>query len=180
MIETPRLVLRQWRDKDIEPYCQLCADPEVMRYFPSVLTDQESADQIARFRELINQNGWGFWALELKQNHELIGMVGLHYQDSNSGLPNAPLLEIGWRLSAKYWGNGYAPEAARAALNYGFEHVVDGLGLAEIHAFTAGVNLPSQRVMEKIGMSNTGNDFLHPKLERDHWLAPHVLYSILK
>ena len=98
----------------------------------------------------------------------------MHYKAADSGIPNAPLVEVGWRLGAEFWGKGYAPEAARAALGYAFTT----LGLEAVYAFTALPNRASRRVMEKIGMVDTGEDFDHPDLPEEHWLARHCLYRI--
>jgi RimJ/RimL family protein N-acetyltransferase len=176
IMNTERLILRQWKDSDLVPYSKINADPEVMRFFPTVLSDEESNSQALRGRGLIDKNGWGFWAVELKSTGQFIGFVGLHRQDCESGIPNAPLLEIGWRLSANSWGNGFAPEAARSALRFAFEELDE----PEIYSFTVISNLPSKRVMQKIGMSDTGQDFNHPKLPNGHRLERHCLYKITK
>ena len=99
--------------------------------------------------------------------------VGLH---SPQGLPCCPCVEVGWRLAKEHWGNGYATEAAKAALSYGFET----LELAQIVAFTAVPNLRSQAVMLRLGMANTGNNFLHPAITHGHPLQEHVLYAIAR
>lgn len=176
MIETPRLRLRQWQQADLVPYRRICANKNVMRYFPSPLTTEQSDAQVAVIQQLIEQRGWGFWALEVKQTQEFIGFVGLHQQTQESGIPNSPLVEIGWRLDSNHWGKGYAPEAARAVLAYAFTE----LNLQKVYSFTALLNNPSQRVMEKIGMVNMGQDFDHPKLPSGHPLTRHCLYSITR
>ncbi|MGF1701460.1 GNAT family N-acetyltransferase [Photobacterium makurazakiensis] len=174
MIETDRLILRQWRDSDLAPFAEMNRDPKVMTYFPSLLSARESNELAERFQRLIVDKGWGFWALEQKNTGLFLGFVGLHFQEEGSGIPNAPLVEIGWRLCSSSWGNGFAPEAAKAALAFAF----DTLNLSEVYAFTALQNLPSKRVMEKIGMHNTHQDFNHPKLPKGHPLERHCLYRI--
>ncbi|MGR5142241.1 GNAT family N-acetyltransferase [Photobacterium sp. DNB23_23_1] len=173
-LETDRLILRQWKRDDYPDYANLNADPTVMQYFPAVLSQQESDAQAARITQLIAERGWGFWAAELKSTGKFIGFVGLHSQDLHSGIPNAPFVEIGWRLAKVHWGKGYAPEAARKALQYAFEQ----LRVPSVYAFTALPNTPSQRVMDKIGMVNIGQDFNHPKLPQGHSLQRHCLYQI--
>ncbi|AJR06189.1 N-acetyltransferase [Photobacterium gaetbulicola] len=175
-LETERLILRQWKREDYPDYARLNADPTVMMYFPAVLSRQESEAQAARITQLIAENGWGFWAAELKATGQFIGFVGLHRQDELSGIPNAPFIEIGWRLAKEYWGKGYAPEAARRALQFAFEQ----LSAPSIYAFTALPNTPSQRVMDKIGMTNIGQDFDHPKLPVGHHLRRHCLYQVTR
>lgn len=173
-LETQRLTLRQWQPADYSIFAQMNADREVMRYFPKTLTKQTS-DLIAnKCQQLIEDNGWGFWAVSLKDDKrdKFIGMVGLNqvHQD----MPFAPNVEIGWRLHKDYWRNGYALEAAQAALKFAFEV----LQLEEVMAFTAVVNEPSQRLMQRLGMSNTQQDFYHPMLDANHPLATHVLYKM--
>lgn len=173
-LKTKRLILRNWTDADLEPYCDMCADQDVMRYFPSVLTRQESMDMAKKIRSLISARGWGFWAVELKEHSGFIGFVGLHVPKPY--LPFSTCVEVGWRLRKEYWGNGYASEAAKASIDFGFSK----LKLNEIVAFTAAINRPSIRVMERIGMSNTGLDFEHPDVPISSELTHHVLYKISK
>lgn len=172
-LTTKRLKLRQWQDKDYEPFFnQLSADPKVMEYFPSTLDKVTSDKLIDKMRELIAEQGWGFWAVELKTG-ELIGFVGLHRPIAE--LPFSPCVEIGWRLASKYWGNGYAPEAAKAALKFGFEE----LALDEIVSFTTLQNQRSQTVMKKLGFELSG-EFDHPALATDSSLLRHCLYRLSK
>lgn len=173
-LETTRLVLRQWCDADKNPLYQMCSDPQVMRYFPAPLSREQSDELFERASGLIDANGWGFWAVELKESGEFIGFVGLHFQDADSGIPCAPLTEIGWRLSKDHWLKGYASEAAVEVLRFAFTE----LDLQEVYAFTTVTNTPSQQVMLKIGMANTRLDFDHPKLEKEHPLVRHCLYKI--
>lgn len=173
-LETKRLILRNWTDADLEPFSEMCADHDVMKYFPSVLTSEESMDMARKIRSLISARDWGFWAVELKENSRFIGFVGLHVPKPY--LPFSPCVEIGWRLSKEYWGNGYASEAAKVSVDFGFSQ----LKLNEIVAFTAAINRPSIRVMERIGMSNTGLDFVHPDVPVNSKLSHHVLFKISK
>lgn len=176
MLETKRLILRQWQDADYPHFARMCADPEVMKYFPSVLTESESHQLADRIRALIDKNGWGFWAVELKSTREFIGFVGLNAQDGESGLPNAPMLEIGWRTASQHWHKGYATEAAEQAIRYAFFV----LGVDDVYSFTAKANIPSQMVMKRLGMVNTCMDFNHPRLPEGHELQCHCLYKIGK
>lgn len=173
-METQRLLLRQWCEQDKRPYARLTSDLQVMRYFPATLTRAQSDEQAEQIQTLIAKNGWGFWAVELKSTGEFIGLVGLHYQDEHSGLPCAPMIEIGWRLDTRHWRQGYATEAAQRALLFAFEE----LQADKVYAFTALQNVPSQAVMGKLGMRNVHQDFDHPKLAKDHILARHCLYCL--
>lgn len=176
-IETDRLYLRAWQPSDIDPFAELCADPEVMRFFPDVMSREKSKELIARCIEKQEQDGFCMAPIEIKETGEFLGFVGLNRPTYAAPLPFDPCVEIGWRLKQSSWGKGYASEAAIAWLRFGFETI----GLEEIVAFTIPANKPSQKVMERIGMSRdlTGN-FLHPSLPSDHPVAPHVLYRLAK
>lgn len=171
ILETPRLRLRQWREEDHAPFAQLNADPVVMEYFPSTLTRAESDALAQRFATLIAERGWGCWAAERKADARFIGYVGLNVP--SAPLPFSPCTEVGWRLAAEFWGQGYASEAAREALRVGF----DELGLAEIVSFTAISNRRSRAVMERLGMLESGT-FEHPSVPVGNLLRPHCLYRL--
>ena len=173
-IETERLYLRQWQASDFAPFAEMNANPKVMEYFPKLLTTSMSNTIAKKCQSLIDENGWGFWAVSLKETDTFIGMVGLN--NANAEMPFSPAVEIAWRLHNNYWGLGYATEAARASLNFAF----DTLGLDEVVAFTAVINKRSQLVMERLGMTNTQEDFYHPMLDLNHRLAEHVLYKITR
>jgi RimJ/RimL family protein N-acetyltransferase len=175
-VKTDRLILRQWRQEDHQAFAALNADPNVMAHFPAILSAEESQQSLDRHKNIIEKNGWGFWATELIQASTFIGFVGLLQQQEGNGILQRPFVEIGWRLAAEHWGKGYAPEAARRALKYGFEE----LQLAEIYSFTTLDNQNSQRVMHKIGMQNTQQDFNHPKLPSGHPQERHCLYKITR
>ncbi len=175
-LETERLILRQWQPKDFAIFAQMNADSDVMQYFPKVLSTETSNIIANKCQQLLKDNGWGFWAVSLKgdstKNDKFIGMVGLN--KAHKDMPFAPNVEIGWRLHKEYWRKGYALEAAKESLKFAFE-VLD---LDEVVAFTAVINKPSQRLMQRLGMSNSYQDFYHPMLDSNHPLAKHVLYKI--
>jgi len=172
-LQSERLILRQWEDKDYSPFATINTDPEVMQYTPIILSTEESNQFADRLRDIIQSQGWGLWALELKDTGEFIGYAGLH--DIDSQLPFAPGIEIGWRLSKEHWGHGYATEAAKEVLRFAFI----SLQLEKVYSFTSKLNVKSISVMEKIGMENTGANFNHPYIPENHKLAEHVLfYSI--
>ena len=170
-IETERLILRRWRAGDLEPFAALNADPKVMEFFPAPLTRDEAAFMIARMEAKFVVHGFCFWAVEEKQSGRLAGFTGLNRPDQ--ALPFAPCVEVGWRLAREFWGRGYASEAGRAALAYGF----GALKLPEIVAFTVPGNIRSRAVMERLGLAHdlTG-DFEHPGLPEGHRLRHHMLY----
>ena len=155
-LKTGRLILRQWRDVDLEPWAAMNADPMVREFFPETLTREQSAASMAHFRAELDARGWGWWAVEVTATGQFVGMAGLDPVDE--GLPFHGL-EIGWRLSRTAWGHGYATEAARAVLGYGFET----LGLREILAVTAAGNQRSRAVMGRLGMTHDpADDFDDP------------------
>ena len=175
-IETERLYLRQWQASDFAIFAAMNADPEVMKYFPKLLPAKVSDIIGNKCQQLIEDNGWGFWALSLKEgsnkNDAFIGFVGLN--QTHADMSFAPCVEIAWRLRKEFWGQGYATEAARASLDFAFSE----LALDEVVAFTTVINKRSQLLMKRIRMTDTQNNFYHPALESNHLLAEHVLYKI--
>ncbi len=171
-LHTQRLILRPWQTQDLLPFAKLNADSDVMAYYPNVLSTEESHAMARKLMGLINQKGWGFWALEIKDSHEFIGFVGLH--EPTYELPVTPCTEIGWRLAKEHWGKGYATEAANAALDFAFKH----LHLKQVYSFASVINTASIAVMIRINMHNTHKNFPHPMVPKDCTLSDHVLYKI--
>lgn len=172
-LRTDRLILRTWRESDLEPFAALNADPAVMEHFARPLDRAESDAFVARIRAHFDREGFGFWAVEAPGVAPLVGLVGLARPSFQA--PFTPCVEVGWRLARAHWGQGYATEAARAAIRDGF----DRLGLDEIVAFTVPGNTRSRAVMERLGMTRSAaDDFDHPMLPEGHPLRRHVLYRI--
>jgi ribosomal-protein-alanine N-acetyltransferase len=171
VLQTERLILRDWRDSDYEPFAQLNADPEVMRYFPAPLSRQESDRLVEGMIEHHRTHGFGLWAVEEQNSGSFMGFVGLNIPTFAAHF--TPTVEVGWRLATPFWGKGYATEAAREALRYGFEE----LQLLEIVSFTATINQRSIAVMKRLGMTHDpAEDFDHPRVPTGHPLQRHVLY----
>ncbi len=174
-IETDRLILRHWQASDREPLAAILGDPEVRRFYPTVLTREQAGAQLDFALTRQAEVGFHFGAAELKSTGQFVGLIGLGYipDETRAAIRGNPLVEIGWQFDRAFWGQGLAPEGARAYLDYGFE----ALRLDEIVAFTFRGNLPSQRVMSKAGMvRDLIADFEHPKLAPGHPLRPHVVY----
>ncbi len=172
-IETPRLVLRRWRDADREPFAALNADPEVMRHFPSVLDRAESDALADRIEQHFEEHGFGLWAVQVRDAEPFVGFAGLMRPRFEAHF--TPCVEIGWRLCRGAWGRGIATEAARASLRFGFE----SLGLDEVVSFTVPANLRSLGVMQRLGMQrDPAGDFEHPRIAEGHALRAHVLYRV--
>ena len=168
-VETARLLLRRWREEDLEPYARICADAEVMRYLPGTMTREQSEEQAARFVRHWEERGFGLWAVEEKTSGAFIGFIGLiRHDDWPEGEHKT---EFGWRLDRRFWGRGLATEGAGASVRYGFEE----LGLERIISITTPNNVASRRVMEKTGLSLRGetrwrgHDVVWYAMDRDAW-----------
>ena len=147
-LETERLLLRRWKPSDLEPFAEICRDPEVMRFIGSgeTRTRDQCARGIVAMERHWDEKGFGLFALELRDNGKLIGYTGLSEPDF---LPEImPAVEIGWRLSRRHWGKGYATEAARAAMQFGF-HTLE---LPSIVSIFQERNMASRAIAEKTGM----------------------------
>ncbi|WP_315094350.1 GNAT family N-acetyltransferase [uncultured Cellulomonas sp.] len=167
-LRTARLLMRPWRDADLEPFAAMNADPEVMEHFPSTLTRAQSDALADRCEQWLQEHGWGLWALEVEGR--FAGFTGLARPSWD-----ASMVEVGWRLPRWAWGYGYATEAADEALRVGFEEV----GLAEIVSFTAVPNARSRAVMRRLGMTrDPADDFDNPNRVEGHPLRRSVLYRL--
>ena len=175
IIETERLILRQWNDSDRTLFAALNQDSEVMRYFPRPLSVEESNAFVDKSIHQIRSAGYGLMAAEIKSTHEFIGFIGLANPSFDAHF--TPCTEIGWRLHRPFWKQGYATEGAKAVLTYAFEE----LRLESIVSFTALTNTPSIAVMKRIGMRpHPQQTFEHPLLPEGHGLRTHVLYERLR
>jgi RimJ/RimL family protein N-acetyltransferase len=173
-IETKRLVLRGWQDSDREPFAAMGRDLEVMRHFPSLLSREES-DRMAddRLQAHIERHGWGLWAVERKADGAFLGFTGLSNVEFHSPIEGE--VEVGWRIARHAWGQGYAFEAASAALDHGFVE----LGLERIVAMTITANDRSRRLMDQLGMVRTPLlDFEHPHIADGSPVRPQIVYLI--
>jgi ribosomal-protein-alanine N-acetyltransferase len=173
VIRTPRLLLRQWRAEDREPFAAMGQDPAVMEHFPALLTREESDSAADRVEAEIAQNRFGFWAVEIPGEASFVGFIGLRCPGFEAHF--TPCIEIGWRLARPFWGRGYATEGAKAALEFGFTQ----LALSEIVAFAVPANARSLAVMRRIRM-HFSEEFDHPELPEGHRLRRHVLYRIAR
>lgn len=174
-IQTERLILRPWREEDLEPLSRMNTDPRVMEFFLGPLTPEETQARLEVYTRHIQEHGWGLWAVSAPRVADFIGWIGLWPIGFEAHF--TPAIEVGWRLLPEFWGQGYATEGARASLHYGFNK----LKLDEIVSITVPANLRSRRVMEKLGMHhNPQDDFDHPKLPEGHPLRRHFVYKLEK
>ncbi len=172
-LSTERLLMRRWLAADREPFAALNADPAVMEHFPAPLTREESDVLAARIEAGFDRHGFGLWALQVRESGEFIGFTGLSVPPFEAHF--TPAVEVGWRLARSAWGRGYATEAGRAALDYGFERA----GLEEIVSMATVANARSRAVMERLGMSrDPRDDFDFPTIPPGNPLRPHVLYRL--
>lgn len=170
-LQTQRLLLRQWQTNDFVEFAKMNASEKVMKYFPRLLSQDESYQVAENLAQNIAENGWGFWAIEDKFTGKFIGFTGL--KQTPECLSFSPAIEIGWRLSSESWHKGFATEAAKKVIDFAFNE----LRLTEVVSFTAKINQPSERVMQRIGMINTGLTFQHPLVDKNSPLREHVLYK---
>ena len=174
-MRTERLILRDWREADLEPFADLNADPEVMRHFRAPLSRSESDGFADRIKTRLAQDGWGLWAAEVTATGQFIGFIGLAAPRFEAHF--TPAVEVGWRLRRDAWGHGFAPEGARAALDFAF----DDLALDEVVSITVPDNAKSRRVMHKLGMTyDPADDFENPTMPEGHPLRPNVLYRLTR
>lgn len=168
-IETPRLILRDWKEEDLQPFIEMNQDENVMKYFPQTLSAEDTQLLFDRINRHFKDYGFGLYALESKKKGEFIGFTGMQQIPFEADF--TPGIEIGWRLKFDKWGKGYATEAASACLDYAKKR----LGLYEIYAFTSRWNAISEHIMQKLEMTKV-KEFNHPLLPEEHFLCRHVLY----
>ena len=168
-----RLCLRQWRDEDREAFAAMNSDARVMKFFRSRLSRAESDAMVDGIQKHFSEHGFGLWAIEVPRVARFIGFAGLAVPRFSAHF--TPCVEVGWRLAFEHWGHGYATEAARLALGYGFGTVA----LPEIVSFTSATNHRSRAVMERLGMRrDPADDFDYPPMPKGHPLRRHVLYRL--
>ena len=177
IVETPRLVVGHWLPSDRDLFREINADPKVMEFFPFRRTPEEADAFLGKLNGLIAENGMGFYALELKATGEPLGFCGLTYANMPGIFPNEAV-EIGWRLASRFWGKGYATEAARAVLDFAF----DVKNIEAIISFAVVENHRSTAVMKRLGFHRIpGTDFDHPRVPDTHpHLKRHLVYAITR
>jgi RimJ/RimL family protein N-acetyltransferase len=168
-----RLCLRRWRDEDRHAFAAMNSDARVMEFFRSPLSRAESDAMVDRIEQHFGEHGFGLWAIEVPGVAPFVGFAGL--AEARFSAPFTPCVEVGWRLAFAHWGYGYATEAARLALGYGF----GPLALGEVVSFTSVTNRRSRAVMERLGMRrDPAEDFDYPSFPEGHPLRRHVLYRL--
>jgi len=168
-----RLGFRNWLDEDLSAFAEICANDNVMKFFPSTLSTEETHALIRRQQEQFKERGHCYFAVDRLDTGELIGFIGMAYQTYEADF--TPCVDIGWRLGPKHWNLGFATEGATACLKYGFNE----LNIEEIYSVCSTVNVNSSNVMKKIGMQ-FHDSFIHPALKDIDYLAECVVYKIRK
>lgn len=180
-LESERLLLRAWRASDLPAFARLNADEAVHRFLPGPLSPEVSDALAEQIGAGLSNDGFGYWAVEKRgaasgSEEQFIGFVGVR---PVTDLPSVrlrlghPAVELGWRLLPQFWGQGFATEAAQAAVDYAFSR----LHVPEVVAFTVPGNAPSLRVMGRLGLrQDLAGDFEHPSLPEGHPLRPHQLF----
>jgi RimJ/RimL family protein N-acetyltransferase len=172
-LRTPRLLLREWRDEDLDPFAAMSADPEVMELLLGPYDRTRSEEWVAWARNFWEQHGYGIWVVEWPGEADFAGVVGLNRLGFEAHF--TPAVEAAWRLARPYWGRGIAYEAARAVIEDGLYR----LGLSEIVAITTPANRRSWQLMERLGMRrDVEGDFDHPRVPSGHPLVRHMLYRL--
>ncbi len=171
VLETARLIIREWRDADLASMTAINQDPKVMEYFPALKSEDQTRSFIEGNKALQAREGYCLYAIEIKDTQQFIGFVGLSPVDEK--ISKSPTVEIGWRLASEFWGQGYATEAAQAIMQYAQEK----LGITELVSFTTTGNFRSTNLMLRLGFSHYAEeDFDHPRISDGHQRQRHVFY----
>ena len=172
LFTSSRLGFREWKISDLDAMAEICADKDVMEFFPNPLSKKQTVEFITTRRSKFAKNGFCYYAAEILETNELIGFIGLSRQEYDAGFEN-PFVDIGWRLKKSSWFKGYATEGAKRSLEYGFKT----LELKTIYAIAPTLNVKSYLVMDKIGMTKHSS-FVHPFIANDSNLKECVAYKI--
>lgn len=173
IFQSERLGFRNWSTEDLEEFAKLNSDEEVMEHFPKTLSKKEVEKFIVKLQNHLTHHGFTYYATEILETKDLIGMIGLAYQEYKTQF--TPAIDIGWRLKRTAWGKGYATEGAKRCLKYAF----DDLGIEKIISVCTIKNQKSENVMKKIGMTKSGA-FNHPEMIHHPEYERHYCYEITK
>jgi RimJ/RimL family protein N-acetyltransferase len=175
MLETERLLLRRWQEEDRQPFARMNSDPRVMEFMPALLSPGESDRLADRIEQHFVTHGFGLYAAQDKQGAQFMGFIGMSIPNFTAHF--TPCVEVGWRLAAEFWGQGFATEGAAAVVDYAFE--------SRNHDHKVGVtkpaNIPTGPDKEKNGMTySPSDDFDSPTLPEGHPGRRQVLYRLSK
>jgi len=173
IFKSERLGFRNWRNEDLEEFAKLNSDIAVMEHFPKTLSKKEVEELIGKLKNHFSENGFTYYATEILETNEFIGMIGIAFQKYKTKF--TPAIDIGWRLKRSAWGKGYATEGAKKCLEYAFNE----LEIKKIIAICTIKNNKSENVMKKLGMIKKG-EFNHPELVNHPEYEKHFCYEITK
>ncbi len=171
LFTSARLGFRDWQPTDLPKMAAINADHEVMHYFPSVQSEQDTQAFINRMQLQLSNKGFCYFAVDRLADGAFIGFIGLSEQTFEADF--TPCIDMGWRLDKAYWHQGYATEGALRCLSFAF----DTLKLKEVNAVAPLANTPSIHVMEKAGMQKI-QTFMHPALTQHAWLQQCARYLV--
>jgi RimJ/RimL family protein N-acetyltransferase len=170
---TPRLRLRPVQSEDLDVLERLGADERVMAPFGGAVSRAKTGEWLERL--LLHWRAHGFGRYRVEHAGAFVGVVGLSRAEFDAGI--VPGVEVAWRLAFDHWGRGFATEAARAAIDEGFER----LGLDAVIAVTTPDNARSRRVMERLGMSFSASEtFDHPLVPEGDPHRTHLVYRLAR
>lgn len=170
IFKSKRLGFRNWIENDKPKMALINADPKVMEFFPCTLNKEQTEQFIDRMQSQFYKNGFCYFALDKLENNEFIGFIGISEQNFEADF--TPCVDIGWRLSQKEWGKGYATEGAKKCLDFAFNII----GLKSVKSICPIINDKSEHIMEKLGMTKK-KTFNHPLLKEHSKLESCVLYE---
>jgi RimJ/RimL family protein N-acetyltransferase len=174
VIETERLTLRPWEDRDLPPFARMSADPAVMEHLNGPQDHAAASATMARLSDAQRTQGHCFWAIERRTDGAFLGFCGLRV-GGHAGTAVSDELEIGWRLARHAWGQGYAREAAEASMAWGWANTPR----PRIAAWTVAANRASWGLMLRLGMAHRPElDFRHSAFPADHPLSRCMVYTI--
>ncbi len=173
LFKSERLGFRNWLDSDIPAMIELNANPNVMEFFPSIPSPDKTKSFIKKMQNQFREKGFCYFAVDKLEDGAFIGFIGLSEQTYEADF--TPCIDIGWRLKEQEWNKGFATEGAKKCLDFAFHT----LKLDQIHSIAPVVNINSERVMKKIGMTKIST-FEHPLLLEDERLKNCVVYQIKK
>jgi len=173
IFKSERLGFRNWSKSDLNEFAKLISDEEVMEHFPKTLSEKEAEELIEKLRKHFEKNGFTYYATEILESKEFIGMIGLAFQEYKTAF--TPAIDIGWRLKRSAWGKGYATEGSKRCLEYAFSD----LTIDKIISVCTLANQKSENVMKKIGMTKIG-EFIHPELINQPEYKKHLCYEIIR
>lgn len=166
VLETERLLLREMGQSDLAALCAILQDDETMYAYEGALSDDEAQAWLDRQMERYARDGFGLWAVVLKETGAMIGQCGLTYQDADG----VRVVEVGYLFRRSFWHRGYATEAARVCRDYAFDQV----GVDTVYSIIRDTNIPSQKVALRNGMKPEGS-FVKRYLDVD---MPHIVYAV--